>query len=157
MMKNAVMPGSFDPITNGHMDLIRRASVLFDHVTVLIAVNSVKKTMFTAEQRVNLARAAVSGLPNVSADSCSELVAEYVRGNGNPVIVKGARCGSDYEYELQIAQVNRELEGCETLILPCSSGLFFLSSTFVRELLYHGRPCGAYIPENAYELIKKYL
>ena len=108
-MKIAIYPGSFDPVTTGHLNIIERASKIFDKVIVCVMVNATKKPMFTREERVDLLRRVTGRLPNVEIDSSGELLAEYARRRGECVIVKGLRAGSDFEYEFQMALINRKI------------------------------------------------
>ena len=114
----AICPGSFDPVTMGHLDIIRRASVLFDKVIVLVVVNPVKNTSFTPEERVELIRKSVEGIPNVEVDLYMGLLVDYVRSKGAVAIVKGLRAMSDFEYEFQMALINKKmLPYAETIFL----------------------------------------
>ena len=108
-MKNAIYPGSFDPVTVGHLNIIRRAAEIFDHLTVCVMVNAGKNPMFTLEERVELIRRVTKNLPNVEVDASGELLAEYARKKGKCVIVKGLRAGSDFENEFQMAMINHKL------------------------------------------------
>lgn len=105
----AICPGSFDPVTLGHLDIIRRASVLFDKVIVLVVVNPVKNTSFTPDERVELIRKSVDGIPNVEVDLYTGLLVDYVRSKGAVAIVKGLRAMSDFEYEFQMALINKKM------------------------------------------------
>ena len=108
-MKIAIYPGSFDPVTSGHLNIIRRASEIFDRLIVCVMVNAGKKPMFSQDERVDLIRRVTADLPNVEVDSSSELLAEYAKRKGGCVIVKGLRAGSDFEYEFQMALINRNI------------------------------------------------
>ena len=134
-MRTAVCPGSFDPITMGHLDIITRASALFDRVIVLISVNAAKKSVFTLDERVALTRKATSHLPNVTVEPFSGLLKDFVGAHGASVIVRGARAVSDFEYEFQMAGMNRQLmPDVETIFLTPSDQYQFVSGTFVREI-----------------------
>ena len=117
-MRRAVCPGSFDPVTNGHVDVINRAAGLYDELVVAVLVNPGKAGLFSVDERMELLRDAVAHLPNVVVDSFQGLLVDYCRTHDIPVIVKGLRAVSDFEYELQMAQMNRELAAVETLFVP---------------------------------------
>lgn len=138
-MKNAIYPGSFDPVTIGHLNIIRRASEIFDHLTVCVMVNAGKNPMFTLEERVDLIRCVTKDLPNVEVDSSGELLAEYARKKGKCVIVKGLRAGSDFENEFQMAMINHKLNpDLDTMFLTAEHQYTYLSSSMVKELgRYH--------------------
>lgn len=138
-MKNAIYPGSFDPVTIGHLNIIRRAAEIFDHLTVCVMVNAGKNPMFTLEERVELIRRVTRDLPNVEVDSSGELLAEYARKKGKCVIVKGLRAGSDFENEFQMAMINHKLNpDLDTMFLTAEHQYTYLSSSMVKELgRYH--------------------
>ena len=138
-MKNAIYPGSFDPVTVGHLNIIRRASEIFDHLTVCVMVNAGKNPMFTLEERVELIRRVTRDLPNVEVDASGELLAEYARKKGKCVIVKGLRAGSDFENEFQMAMINHKLNpNLDTMFLTAEHQYTYLSSSMVKELgRYH--------------------
>ena len=138
-MKNAIYPGSFDPVTVGHLNIIRRASEIFDHLTVCVMVNAGKNPMFSLEERVDLIRRVTKDLPNVEVDSSGELLAEYARKKGKCVIVKGLRAGSDFENEFQMAMINHKLNpDLDTMFLTAEHQYTYLSSSLVKELgRYH--------------------
>ena len=138
-MKNAIYPGSFDPVTIGHLNIIRRAAEIFDHLTVCVMVNAGKNPMFTLEERVDLIRRVTKDLPNVEVDSSGELLAEYCRRKGKCVIVKGLRAGSDFENEFQMAMINHKLNpDLDTMFLTAEHQYTYLSSSMVKELgRYH--------------------
>ncbi len=131
----AMYPGTFDPITNGHLDLIRRAARLFDRVVIGVAASPHKTPLFSFDERVALAREAINGAPNVSVDGYDGLTVDYARRHGLGVIVRGLRAVSDFEYEFQLASMNRHLENSvETVFLTPAEEYTFISSTFVREV-----------------------
>ena len=138
-MKQAIYPGSFDPVTIGHLHIIRRAAKIFDKLTVCVMVNAGKNPMFTLEERVEFLRRVTKDLPNVEVDSSSELLAEYARKKGQCVIVKGLRAGSDFENEFQMAMINRKINpDLDTMFLTAEHQYTYLSSSMVKELgRYH--------------------
>ncbi|MFA5638212.1 MAG: pantetheine-phosphate adenylyltransferase [Anaerovoracaceae bacterium] len=136
MSTSALYAGSFDPLTNGHLDLIERAAKIHDTLVIGVINNVSKKSYFTAEERVDLIRAVTKHLPNVSVDSFSGLLADYVNEKGFNVVVRGLRVSMDFEYEIQMAQMNARLyNGCvETIFLMTKPSLSFLSSSLVKEV-----------------------
>ena len=145
-MKKAVCPGSFDPITNGHLDVIERASHLFDEVVIAVLVNNSKSSLFTIEERIVLARDCVKHLPNVKVDMWSGLLVDYCRENKVDAIVKGLRAVSDFDYELQMAQMNLQLKGVDTLLMATNPAYSFLSSSLVREIARYGGDVSNLVP-----------
>ena len=139
MNRNAVYPGTFDPITNGHQDLVRRAASIFDRVIVAIAANPNKTPMFTLETRVDLARRVLGDLSNVNVLGYSGLTVEFARERGASVIIRGLRAVSDFEFEFQLANMSRHLErDIETVFLTPQEQFTFISSTLVREIAVLG-------------------
>lgn len=135
MSKTAIYPGTFDPITNGHSDIVERASQLFDHVIVAIAGSSGKKTVFTTEERVALAETVLAHLENVEVASFSGLMTSYARDRQAQVIIRGLRAVSDFEYEFQLSSMNRQLYGeAETVFLTPAEHLNYVSSSLIREI-----------------------
>ena len=146
-MKTAIYPGSFDPITLGHLNIIKRAALCFDKLIVCVMVNSQKNGLFTPDERVELIRRVVSQLPNVEVDASSVLLAEYARQRRARVIVKGLRAVSDFEQEVQMAVINRKLNpGLETMFLASSEKYTYLSSTIVKEMARYGADLGEFLP-----------
>ena len=139
MSRIAICPGSFDPITNGHLDIIRRGAKIFDEVIVVVFTHGKKKSLFSTEERVELIREATKDIPNVSVDSSNSLVIEYAKEKGAQVILRGLRAVSDFEYELQMASMNRKLnEEIETFFVMTNNQYSFLSSSIVKEVAsYH--------------------
>ncbi len=134
-MKIAIYPGSFDPITSGHLNIITRAANIFDKLIVCVMVNAGKNPMFTLEERVELIRRVTRDLPNVEVDSSSELLADYAKRRGSCVIVKGLRAGSDFENEFQMALINHKINpDLDTMFLTAESQYMYLSSSTVKEL-----------------------
>lgn len=147
-MTIAVCPGSFDPVTLGHLDVIKRAAALFDRVIVVVMVNSAKKPTFTAEERVDLLKRATYRIKNVEVDTYNGLLADYTALKKATAVVKGLRVMSDFEYEFQMALTNMSLTpGVETIFLPASIDCMFLSSSMVREVAKHGRDITPFVPE----------
>ena len=147
-MSIAICPGSFDPITLGHLNIIRRTSKIFDKVVVCILYNSAKKDpMFTIGERVDMVRRAVAGFPNVEVDTSTGLLAEYAKNYDDPVIVKGLRANSDFEYEFQMNLINKKINPeLETMFLTSSAKYTYLSSSVVRELAYYGADLRDFVP-----------
>ena len=149
-MKTAIYPGSFDPITLGHLNIIKRAAVCFDKLIVCVMVNSekVNRGLFTPEERVELIRRVVAKLPNVEADCSSTLIAEYARQKRACTLVKGLRAVSDYENELQMALINRKLNPrLETMFLPSSAKYTYVSSSMVKEMARYGAELSDFVPQ----------
>ena len=138
-MKRAVYPGSFDPCTYGHLDIIKRASQQFDEVVVAVLRNSAKTPLFSVEERVNILKEVTKDIPNVTVDSFSGLVVDFVRKSGAQVIIRGLRAMTDFEYELHMAQTNRILApDIDTMFLITSLEYAYLSSTTVKEVAQYG-------------------
>ena len=147
-MKIAIYPGSFDPVTSGHLNIIRRAANIFDKLIVCVMVNAGKKPMFTQEERVELIRRVTGDLHNVEVDCSAELLAEYARRKGSCVIVKGLRAGSDFENEFQMALVNHKINPeLDTMFLTAESQYMYLSSSMVKELGSYGVDLSDFLPE----------
>lgn len=155
-MKTAIYPGSFDPITLGHLNIIKRAARCFDKLIVCVMVNSQKNGLFTPEERVELIRKVVSQLPNVEVAASSVLLAEYARQRRARVIVKGLRAVSDFESEVQMAVVNRKLNpNVDTMFLPSNEKYTYLSSTVVKEMVRYGVELSDFIPREIIEDVKR--
>ena len=147
-MKIAIYPGSFDPVTSGHLNIIRRAANIFDRLIVCVMVNAGKSPMFTQEERVALIRKVTADIPNVEVDCSDELLAEYARRKGGCVIVKGLRAGSDFENEFQMAMVNRKINPeLDTMFLTAEHQYMFMSSSMVKELGHYGVALSDFLPE----------
>ena len=142
----ALCPGTFDPVTNGHLDIIGRASQTFESVVVGTLENPSKQPMFALEERVAMLKEACTGMPNVSVVSFRGLLVDFARDQGDAVIVKGLRAVSDYEYEIQMAQMNHRLAGVETLFMPTSPKWSFLSSSLVKEVAQLGGDVAGLVP-----------
>jgi pantetheine-phosphate adenylyltransferase len=150
-VRRAVCPGSFDPVTNGHVDVITRAAGLYDELVVAVLVNPGKAGLFTVDERMELLRDAVADLPNVTVDSFQGLLVDYCRAHDIPVIVKGLRAVSDFEYELQMAQMNRELANVETLFVPTAPQVGHLSSSLVKQIAMFGGDVSRLVPKAVHE------
>jgi len=146
-MTHAVCPGSFDPPTLGHLDVIGRAAGLFERVTVAVLVNPDKKGMFTLDERFELLRATTQQWPNVDVDSFAGLLVDYCTEKNIAAIVKGLRAVSDFDYELQMAQMNHGLTGVETLFMPTSPAYSFVSSSLVKQVATYGGDVSHLLPD----------
>ena len=146
-MKIAIYPGSFDPVTSGHLNIIRRAANIFDRLIVCVMVNAGKNPMFSLDERVMLIRRVTQDLPNVEVDCSNELLAEYAKRRGSCVIVKGLRAGSDFENEFQMALINHKINPeLDTMFLTASSEYMYLSSSTVKELGIYGVDLSDFLP-----------
>ena len=146
-MRRAVCPGSFDPVTNGHIDIVGRASKLFDEVVVAVGVNKSKNRLFTAEERIEMLREACRGFGNVTVDSFEGLLTTFCQERGIHAIVKGLRAVSDFDYELQMAQMNSSLADVETVFVPTSPAYSFLASSLVKEVAMFGGDVSGLVPD----------
>lgn len=147
-MKTAIYPGSFDPVTSGHLNIIRRAANIFDKLIVCVMVNAGKNPLFTLEERVELIRRVTRDLPNVEVDGSEELLAEYARKKGSCVIVKGLRAGSDFENEFQMALINHKINpSLDTMFLTAEHQYMYLSSSTVKELAHYDVDLADFLPE----------
>lgn len=146
-MRTVVYPGSFDPLTNGHLDVVQRAAKLFDRVIMAVARNEAKQPLFRLDERVDLVAKAVAHLPNVQADSFDGLLVDYARRQGAQAIIRGLRAVSDFEFEFQLALMNRKLdEDIETIFMMPKDTYTFLSSRIVKEIARHGGDISAFVP-----------
>ena len=147
-MKIAIYPGSFDPVTSGHLNIIRRAADIFDKLIVCVMVNSAKTPMFTREERVALIQRVTADIPNVEVDSSNQLLAEYAKSRGDCVIVKGLRAGSDFENEFQMALINHKINpALDTMFLTAEHQFTYLSSSTVKELGSYDVDLSDFLPE----------
>lgn len=153
-MKRVVCPGSFDPITFGHIDIIARASKMFDEVVIAVLVNKTKSTLFTVPERIEMITEVTSKFPNVRVDSWSGLLVDYCVANEIDVIVKGLRAITDFDYELQMSQINLQLKGVETLFMSTAPAHSFLSSSLVKEIASYNGDVSNYIPATLLERLK---
>jgi pantetheine-phosphate adenylyltransferase len=146
-MRTAIYPGSFDPITNGHLDLVQRAAKLFDRVIVAVAVNDGKKPLFTLPERMKLVKTSLKAFPEAEADSFDGLLVDYVERQGGQAIIRGLRAVSDFEFEFQLALMNRKLnERVETIFMMPKDTYTFLSSRIVKEIARLGGDVSSFVP-----------
>jgi pantetheine-phosphate adenylyltransferase len=143
----AICPGSFDPVTHGHLDVIRRAAALFDEVIVAVGRNSAKNYLFTLEERLELVREVTAEWSNVRVEALDGLLVDFARARGAGVLVKGLRFASDFDFELQMAHINAVIGSVETVMLPASSQWATLSSTMIREVASYGGDVAAFVPD----------
>jgi pantetheine-phosphate adenylyltransferase len=156
-LKRAIYPGSFDPITNGHLDILDRSLHLFDEITIVVAGTGHKNPLFTPEERVELIREVTKGRKNVRVDRWPGLIMDYCRQNRINAVIRGLRAASDFEYEFMMASMNKEINReVETLFMMTAQHLYFVSSTMIKELFHYGGDISQYVPEAvAKELEKK--
>jgi pantetheine-phosphate adenylyltransferase len=152
-----VCPGSFDPVTNGHIDIVSRASALFDEVTVAVLINKSKKSMFTVEERIDMLTEVCAGFPNVTIEAFHGLLVDFCRERDIHAIVKGLRAVSDFDYELQMAQMNSSLAPVETVFVPTSPEYSFLASSLVKEVATFGGDVSPLVPPLVLERLKARL
>jgi pantetheine-phosphate adenylyltransferase len=146
-VRRAACPGSFDPVTNGHIDIISRAASLFDEVVVAVGVNQSKSRLFTPDERIDMLSTAVAPYPNVRVAGFDRLLTDFCREHDVHAIVKGLRAVSDFDYELQMAQMNASLSGIETVFVPTSPPYSFLASSLVKEVAKFGGDVSALVPD----------
>jgi pantetheine-phosphate adenylyltransferase len=155
-MKVAIYPGSFDPVTSGHLNIIRRAAKIFDRLIVCVMVNAGKNPMFTLDERVELIRTVTQDIPNVEVDASNELLAEYAKRKGSCVIVKGLRAGSDFENEFQMALINHKINpNLDTMFLTAEHQYMYLSSSTVKELGNYEVDLSDFLPEQIIPAFKE--
>ena len=155
-MKIAIYPGSFDPVTSGHLNIIRRAANIFDRLIVCVMVNSGKNPMLTQDERVDLIRRVTADIPNVEVDASTELLAEYAKRKGGCVIVKGLRAGSDFENEFQMAMINHKINpNLDTMFLTAEHQYMYMSSSTVKELGGYDVDLSEFLPEQIIPDFKK--
>jgi pantetheine-phosphate adenylyltransferase len=145
-MTRAVCPGSFDPVTNGHLDILRRAAAIFDELVVATGTNPSKSRLFEPEARMEMLREACADIPNVTVMGFSGLIVDFCRDIDAQAIVKGLRGGNDYEYELPMAQMNSHLTGVETVFVPTNAALGYVSSSLVKEVASLGGDVSGLVP-----------
>ena len=156
-MKRVVCPGSFDPITYGHLDIVERASKMFDEVVIAVLVNKTKSSLFTVPERIEMIKEVTERFSNVRVDSWSGLLVDYCEANNIDVIVKGLRAVTDFDYELQMSQINLQLKGIETLFMSTAPAHSFLSSSLVKEIASYNGDVSNYIPASLLEKLKNRL
>ncbi len=156
-MRRAVCPGSFDPVTLGHLDIVERASKIYDEVTVAVLINKKKSSLYTVEERMALLADVTAVYGNVKVDSFHGLLVDYCKAHGIPVIVKGLRAISDFDYELQMAQMNHGLAGVETLFMTTNPLYSFLSSSLVKEVATYGGDVSGLVPERVLDSLTERL
>ena len=154
-MKRAVCPGSFDPVTCGHLDIIGRASTLYDEVTVAVLINQSKPGMFTIAEREALLKEVTAPYGNIVIDSFHGLLVDFCRDRDIPVIVKGLRAVSDFDYELQMAQMNYRLAGVQTLFMPTNPEFSFLSSSLIKEVARYGGDVSELVPDIVLDVLRE--
>lgn len=150
-MSSAVCPGSFDPVTKGHLDVIGRAAAQFDEVVVTVMINKSKKGLFSVDERIAMLRNATADRPNVRVDSWYGLLVDYAKANGVTAIVKGLRGANDFDYELQMAQMNQQLTGVDTFFIPANPLYSYLSSSLVKEVATFGGDVSGMLPPAVHE------
>jgi pantetheine-phosphate adenylyltransferase len=156
-VRRAVCPGSFDPVTNGHLDIISRASKLFDEVVVAVLINRSKRGLFTVDERMDMLREVCAEFPNVKVDAFHGLLVNFCRERDIIAIVKGLRAVSDFDYELQMAQMNSSLAPVETVFVPTSPTYSFLASSLVKEVAAYGGDVSGLVPEKVLPLLTERL
>jgi pantetheine-phosphate adenylyltransferase len=158
-MRRAVCPGSFDPVTHGHLDIISRACSLFDEVIVGVLVNEAKQSVFSAEERITMLDEAISGLglPNVRTLAFEGLLVDFCRDQAASAIVKGLRAAGDLDHELPMAQMNRTLTGVDTVLLPASPQWSFVSSSLIKEVVRFGGDVSALVPGTVADALRRRL
>lgn len=155
-MAIAVYPGSFDPVTYGHLDIVERGAKIFDKVIVAIGQNRAKKTMFTVEERVELLRGVTKHLPNVEVDAFNGLLVDYMKSRNSNTIIKGLRAVSDFEYEMQMALINKKLDdSIETFFMMTNNKYSFLSSSIVKDIAKYGADVSDLVPQLVQEALRK--
>ena len=152
----AIVSGTFDPITVGHVSLIERAQKLFGSVVVAVCTSHYKTESLTGEVRLEAVKAAVKGMEGVKAEICDGLLVEFCEKYDDPVIVRGVRSTADFDYETDMYKLNKRLSGIETVFIPSESGREFISSTFARELIKYGRDLEGIVPEGAAKVLEKH-
>ncbi|QLB13661.1 phosphopantetheine adenylyltransferase [Bisgaardia hudsonensis] len=155
-MIKAIYPGTFDPVTNGHLDIIQRSANLFEEIIIAVANNPSKNALFSLQERVDLMKRSVKHLPNVKVVGFSHLLADMVKENDIKVIIRGVRTTADFEYELQLAYLNRLLtKGVESLFLPPSEKWAYVSSTIVRDIYLHKGDISQLVPETVLQALSQ--
>ncbi len=154
--RKAIYPGSFDPLTNGHLDILDRSLKLFDEVIVLVAGTTRKQTLLSVDERVALIRVALATRKNVRVEQTPGLIMEYAKGNHINAVIRGLRSPSDFEYEYMMASMNRNIfPDIETVFMMTSQGLYFVSSTMIKELFFYGGDVSPYVPAVVKQALEK--
>lgn len=153
-MRRAVCPGSFDPVTFGHLDIIERASEQFDEIVIAVLANRTKASLFTVEERMEMITKTTTKIKNVKIDSWHGLLVDYCKANSIQVIVKGLRAVTDFDYELQMAQINLQGAGVETMLMATAPAHSFLSSSIVKELAHYGGDVSSMVPSVVNDALK---
>ena len=156
-MRRVVCPGSFDPVTNGHLDIIGRAALLYDEVIVVVGANLAKEGLFTVDERVDMLTEVTGKLGNVRVSTFRGLLVDFCRDNGVSAIVKGLRAVSDFEYEIEMAQMNYRLAGVETLFMTANPLYSFLRSSRVKEIATYGGDVSSLVPETVWTRLQDRL
>ncbi len=158
MTRKAIYPGSFDPITNGHLDILDRALSLFSEVTIVVAGTDKKNPLFTSEERVELIREVTKDRPGVRVDRWGGLIMEYARAHNVAAVIRGLRAASDFEYEFMMASMNKRIHaGVETLFMMTSQDLYFVSSSMIKELFRYGGDISSYVPAQVVDRLQARL
>lgn len=157
-MKIGIYPGSFDPITKGHIDIVERAARVVDRLVIGVLDNSEKKPLFTAEERVKLIKESVAHVPNVEVEAFHGLTVDFAKAHGAKILVRGLRAVTDFEYELQIAQINHKMaDELDTIFFTTSVEYSYLSSSVVKEIVKYGRDVTDFVPKNVAKALKERL
>ncbi|MDQ3095441.1 MAG: pantetheine-phosphate adenylyltransferase [Actinomycetota bacterium] len=156
-MHKAVCPGSFDPVTNGHLDIVTRAARIFDEVVVAVLVNDAKRGLFSVDERVGMLAEAVSDFDNVQVTTFEGLLVDFCRDQDAVAVVKGLRSGGDFDYEVQMAQMNERLSGVQTVFIPASPALSFVASSLVKEVARGGGDVSGLVPSYVLEPLRRRL
>ena len=158
MSRKAIYPGSFDPVTNGHLDILERSLTLFSEVTIVVAGTERKDPFFSIEERVDLLREVTSGYKGVKVDRWPGLIMEYAKQNNINAVIRGLRAASDFEYEFMMASMNKSLNpDVETLFMMTSQDLYFVSSTMIKELFNYGADISPYVPKQVAHRLREKL
>jgi len=156
-VQRVVCPGSFDPVTNGHLDIVSRAASLHDEVVVAVLINITKKSLFTVDERVDMLREVTKGYGNVRVDRFHGLLVDFCAANGITAVVKGLRAVSDFEYEMQMAQMNYRLAKIETLFMTTNPLYSFLSSSLIKDVARYGGDVSGLVPDQVLDRLRERL
>ena len=155
-MTTAIISGTFDPITVGHLSVIKRASKIFDKVVIAMSPSHYKSESLPDEIRLKAINAAIADIKNASASVCPGLLADFCKNYDNPVIVRGARSATDFDYELDMYAINKSISGVESVIFPAEPGMAYVSSSFAREMMKYGKSLDGIVPDGAIKVIEEY-